>query len=69
FRYGMLLSGGAEVQPFTPFLTTFFQNITVETSMAAAAMMTNITPAILVAAVLQRYITSIKIIDPGTVVV
>lgn len=69
FLYGMLLSGGAEVQPFTPFLTTFFQNITVETSMAAAAMMTNITPAILVAAVLQRYITSIKIIDPGTVVV
>ncbi|MCR8486981.1 MAG: carbohydrate ABC transporter permease [Crenarchaeota archaeon] len=69
FLYGMLLSGGADVQPFTPFLTTFFQNITVETSMAAAAMMTNITPAILVAAVLQRYITSIKIIDPGTVVV
>jgi multiple sugar transport system permease protein len=69
FLYGMLLSGGGEVQPFTPFLTTFFTNITVETSMAAAAMVTNITPALLVAIVLQRYITSIKIIDPGTVVI
>jgi ABC-type glycerol-3-phosphate transport system permease component len=65
----MLLSGGGEVQPFTPFLTTFFTNITVETSMAAAAMVTNITPALLVAIVLQRYITSMKIIDPGTVVI
>jgi len=67
FLFGLLLSGGGDVQPFTPFLLTFFQNITVETTMFASAVVTNMTPAILVAAVLQRYITSLKIVDPGTV--
>lgn len=68
FLFGVLLSGGGDVQPFTPFLMTFFQNITVETSLFAAAVTTNIIPPLVVAILLQRYIISLKIIDPGTIV-
>jgi multiple sugar transport system permease protein len=68
FLFGNLLSGGGDVQPFTPFLFTFFRNVTVEPTLAAAAIMMNMIPALLVAAVLQRYIIALKIVDPGAVV-
>ena len=68
FLFGRLLSGGGGTQPFTPFLMTFFNNMTVDTSMFASAVMTNMIPALIIALILQKYITSIRIIDPVSVV-
>lgn len=69
FLFGRLLSGGGGCQPFTPFLMTFFNNMTVDTSMFASAVMTNLLPALIIALILQKYITSIRIVDPVSVVI
>ena len=68
FLFGRLLSGGGGAQPFTPFLTTFFNSMTVDTTMFASAVMTNLLPVLMIALVLQKYITDIKIVDPVGVV-
>ncbi len=69
FLFGRLLSGGGGCQPFTPYLMTFFNNMTVDTSMFASAVMTNLLPALIIALILQKYITSIRIVDPVSVVI
>jgi len=68
FLFGMLLSGGGDVQPMTPYLTTFLGiHAYIEPSLAAAAFVSNMLPAIAVAAVLQKYIANLRIVDPGTI--
>jgi multiple sugar transport system permease protein len=71
FLFGLLLSGGADVQPYTPFLYTFFGQVgspALYATLGAAGMVINLLPPLIIAAVLQRYITSLKLVDPGAVV-
>jgi multiple sugar transport system permease protein len=72
FLFGYVLSGGGDVQPYTPFLYTFFWTSGVtygSASEGAAAVIINLIPPLTIAAALQRYITNLKIVDPTGVVV
>gem|GEM_PF-4458632 len=61
------MSAGTPAQTYNSFLSSFF-NFHAEPGLFAAAVTMQISVAALVAAVLQRYITRLKIVDPVTVV-
>jgi multiple sugar transport system permease protein len=73
FLFGYVLSGGGDVQPYTPFLYTFFWysggNPGVDATLGSSAVVLNLLPPLVIAAVLQRYITSLKLVDPGEVII
>jgi multiple sugar transport system permease protein len=68
FFFSWLLSGGTPAQTYNSFLSSFF-NFQSEPGMFAAAVVIQMLVAIVVAAFLQKYITSLKIVDPGSVVI
>ncbi len=68
FFFSWLLSGGTPAQTYNSFLSSFF-NFQSEPGMFASSVVIQMLVAIVVAAFLQKYITSLKIVDPGTVVV
>jgi len=68
FFFGWLLAQGTPAVTYNAQLSGFF-NFQNEPAMFAAAVTVQILIAAGVAAFLQRYITELKIIDPGTVVV
>jgi multiple sugar transport system permease protein len=69
FFFSWLLSSGTPAQTYNSFLTSFTNSTGSEPqpTLFASAVVLQILVAILVSAFLQRYITSLKIIDPGTV--
>ncbi len=66
FFFSWLLTGGTPAQTYNSFLSSFF-NFQSEPGLFAAAVVIQMIVAIIVAAFLQRYITSLKIVDPGTI--
>ena len=70
FFYSWLISSGSPAQTYNTFLTAFFAGVSgtaPEPTIFAAAVIMQIIVAVLVAGFLQKYITSLKIVDPGTV--
>ncbi len=70
FFYSWLISSGSPAQTYNTFLTAFFAGVSgtaPEPTIFAAAVIIQIIVAIVVAGFLQKYITSLKIVDPGTV--
>jgi multiple sugar transport system permease protein len=71
FFYSWLISSGSPAQTYNTFLTVFLGGATAgsapEPTLFASAVVVQIIVAVVVAAFLQRYITSLKIVDPGTV--
>jgi multiple sugar transport system permease protein len=71
FFYSWLLSSGSPAQTYNTFLTAFFGQASgsqPQPTIFASAVVVQILVAIVVSAFLQKYITSLKIVDPGTVV-
>jgi multiple sugar transport system permease protein len=69
FLNAWLLTGGSvRGQVFNSFMTSFFAMQAVD-NLFASAVIIQLIPAIIVAAVLQRYITRLKIVDPSAVVI
>ncbi|MEM2803258.1 MAG: carbohydrate ABC transporter permease [Nitrososphaerota archaeon] len=68
FFYSWLLSQGTSAATYNAQLSGFF-NFQNEPAMFAAAVTLQIIVATIIASVLQKYITQLKIVDPGTVVV
>jgi multiple sugar transport system permease protein len=66
FFFSWLLSGGTSAQTYNSFLSSFF-NFQAEPGLFAAAVSIQMLVAVIVAAFLQKYITSLRIVDPGTV--
>jgi multiple sugar transport system permease protein len=71
FFFSWLLSSGTPAQTYNSFLTSFSNSTgsLPQPTIFAAAVVVQILVAIVVSGFLQRYITSLKIIDPGTVTV
>ncbi len=73
FFFSWLLSSGSPAQTYNTYLTAFFATGATgsepEPTIFASAVVIQILVAIIISAFLQRYITSLKIVDPGTVVV
>ncbi len=71
FFYSWLISSGTPAATYNAFLSIFLGGATSgsapEPTLFASAVVVQIVVAIVVAGFLQRYITSLKIIDPGTV--
>jgi multiple sugar transport system permease protein len=68
FLNAWLLTGGSvSGQVYNSFMTSFFAMQAVD-NLFASAVVIQIIPAVIVAAVLQRYITRLKIVDPSAVV-
>jgi multiple sugar transport system permease protein len=71
FFYSWLISSGSPAATYNAFLSVFLGGATSgsapEPTLFAGAIFIQILVAIVVAGFLQRYITSLKIIDPGTV--
>jgi len=72
FFFSWLLSSGSPAQTYNSFLTSFFFGANIAgsesvTTIFAAAVVIQILVAIVVATFLQKYITSLKIVDPGTI--
>lgn len=67
FLFSWVLSGGTPAQTYNSFLTSFF-HMYAHDNLFAAAVMVQMIPAIIVSALLQRYIVQLKIVDPVTVV-
>ena len=71
FFYSWLLSSGTPAQTYNTFLTAFFGQASgsqPQPTIFASAVVMQILVAIVVSAFLQKYITSLKIVDPGTVI-
>ncbi len=68
FLNAWLLTGGSvSGQVYNSFMTSFFAMQAVD-NLFASAVVIQIIPALVVAAILQRYITRLKIVDPSAVV-
>jgi len=71
FFYSWLISSGSPAATYNAFLSVFLGGATSgsapEPNLFAAAVSLQIVVAIVVAGFLQKYITSLKIVDPGTV--
>ena len=70
FFYSWLLTSGSPAQTYNTFLTAFLGQASgsePQPTIFAAAVVIEILVAVVVAAFLQKYITNLKIIDPGTV--
>ncbi|MDG6925848.1 MAG: carbohydrate ABC transporter permease [Nitrososphaerota archaeon] len=70
FFYSWLISSGSPAQTFNTSLTAFLGQASgsaPDPTIFAAAVVVQVVVAIVVAGILQKYITSLKIIDPGTV--
>ncbi len=71
FFYSWLISSGSSAATYNAFLSVFLGGATSgsapEPTLFASAVVIQILVAIVVAGFLQKYITSLKIIDPGTV--
>ncbi len=71
FFYSWLISSGSPAATYNAFLSVFLGGATSgsapEPTLFAAAVLLQILVAVIVAGFLQKYITSLKIIDPGTV--
>ena len=71
FFYSWLISSGSSAATYNAFLSVFLGGATSgsapEPTLFAGAITIQIFVAIVVAGFLQRYITSLKIVDPGTV--
>jgi multiple sugar transport system permease protein len=66
FFFSWLLSGGTPAQTYNALISSFF-GFQAEPGLFGAAVTIQMLVAVVVAAVLQRYITSLKIVDPGTI--
>ena len=70
FFYSWLLTSGSPAQTYNTFLTAFLGQASgsePQPAIFAAAVVIEILVAVVVAAFLQKYITNLKIIDPGAV--
>jgi len=70
FFYSWLISSGSPAQTFNTSLTAFLGQASgsaPDPTIFAGAVVVQVIVAIVVAGVLQKYITSLKIVDPGTV--
>ena len=70
FFYSWLISSGSPAQTYNTFLTAFLGQASGSAptpTIFAAAVVVQILVAIVIAGFLQKYITSLKIVDPGTV--
>jgi ABC-type glycerol-3-phosphate transport system permease component len=71
FFFSWLLTSGTPAQTYNTFLTAFFGQASgsePQPTIFAAAVVIQILVAIVVAGFLQKYISSLKIVDPGTIV-
>ena len=68
FFYGWLLAQGTQAATYNAQLSGFF-NFQNEPAMFAAAVTVQMAIAVVIVAALQRYITELKIVDPGTVMI
>jgi multiple sugar transport system permease protein len=70
FFYSWLISSGSPAQTFNTSLTAFLGQASgsaPDPTIFAGAVVIQVVVAIVVAGILQKYITSLKIVDPGTV--
>jgi multiple sugar transport system permease protein len=66
FFFSWLLSGGTPAQTYNSLISSFF-GFQSEPGLFGAAVTIQMLFAVVVAAFLQKYITSLRIVDPGTI--